>query len=373
MSLCIGADAREWVQDRQTGIGRYLEVIVRRGLELHPDWKWILYQHKGDAQRVTSESVSYRILGRGNSVFVDQVLLPFHLRQDQPDLFFSPYPKSPWGVPCPVVVVVHDLHPLRLDPAYGGLAGFHRRWFMWSIGKSVRRAEKVVTVSEASARDIHQFLLFPEERIEVIYQAVSTSFSRELPKNHKIICEKQKLSCTFFIAVGNLSPHKNLATLIRAWSHIDSEHFPALLVLAGTGPYQPELTMLAKSVGVDDRVRFLGHVPDSDLPALYHKAVALLQPSLIEGFGLPVVEAMTCGTPAIVSEGGSLPEIVGDSMPVVTAEDDMAWAEVITRLLSEPHYRDQLSTAALDQAALFRQENTTDRMLTLLERAARSR
>lgn len=371
MSLLIGVDAREWIQDRQTGIGRYLEGVIQRALAIRPGWKWVLFQHRSDARRIKAESVSYRDLDRGPSVYVDQVVLPKYLKRERPDLFFSPYPKSPWNAPCPVVVVVHDLHPLSLDPAQGGLSGLRRHGFSLYIRNSVRRASRVVTVSQASARDIHRYLDLPEERIDIIYLAVDFIFSREFSERNSEVCKGYGLAgVPYFLSVGNMKPHKNLATLIRAWSCVESIRFSAILAIAGSGPHESDLKMLARTLGIHDRIRWLGHVPDKDLPALYRNAVALLQPSIIEGFGLPVAEAMACGTPAIVSDGGSLPEIVGDVMPVLSPLDEEGWARTLERLLLEPVYREQLARAAHERANAFRLEETTDRMLALLEQAA---
>ncbi len=373
MSLLIGVDAREWIQDRQTGIGRYLEGVIQRALAIRPGWKWVLFQHRSDARRIKAESVSYRDLDRGPSVYIDQVVLPKYLKRERPDLFFSPYPKSPWRARCPVVVVVHDLHPLSLEPAQGGLSGLRRHGFSWYIRNSVRRAARVVTVSQASARDIHRHLGLPVERIDVIYQAVDLIFSREPSERNSVVCKGYGLAGPYFLSVGNLKPHKNLATLIRAWSRFEPAYFSAVLALAGSGPNESDLKLLARTLGIHKQIRWLGHVPDTDLPALYRNAVALLQPSIIEGFGLPVAEAMACGTPAIVSDGGSLPEIVGDVMPILSPLNEEGWASILERLLLEPVYREQLARAAHERANAFRLEETTDRMLALLERAARPR
>ena len=150
----IGVDAREWAPGRHTGIGRYLETILRRALDTRPTWRWTLFLHPGYETPVTDDSIAYLDMPLAFTPLVDQRTIPSLLRADPHDVFFSPYPKGPWNAPCPTIVVAHDMHPLVLPANQGGLPTLRRLWFRWYIGRSVRRASRVVTVSEASANDV---------------------------------------------------------------------------------------------------------------------------------------------------------------------------------------------------------------------------
>lgn len=366
----IAVDAREWVAGRRTGIGRYLETIIGRAVDTRPHLEWRLFLHPGDERRVRADPVEYVEIPRRPAPFVDQVTLPRRLRQDPPSLFFSPYPKSPWLAPCPVVVVVHDLLQLVLPTEWGGLSGWRRLWFRWYVGNSTRRAAHVVTDSLASARDIDELLGVPLGRVTVVHAGIDPSLMSDAEARRPVQLGGGER--TFFLAVGTLKPHKNHARLLRAWSRACDASRDALLLIAGDGPEAPSLRALAAELELGDRVAFLGGVDDAVLAYLYRNALALLQPSLIEGFGLPVLEAMALGTPVVVSDGGSLPEVVDDAAPIVAADDVDGWAAEMRRLLSVESYRRECVEAVSRRARDFAPEQTSDRLLDLLEATAQA-
>lgn len=376
MSLHIGADGREWVRGRQTGIGRYLENIVRRALKLKPDWRWTIFMGARSEQRVQNESVSYVSLPGGPTPLVDQVGLPRMLRRASPDLFFSPYIKCPWSAPGPVVCTVHDLIQLRLPPSEGGLKGPGRAWFRYYARRSLASATAVVSVSRASADDAATLLEADESTITVIHNQVGALFT---PGRDSVAGETGaagdsaadgELPDPYFLAVSNFRPHKNIEALFRTWTLLhELEPVPAL-ALVGHGDRRESLARLAESLGVSDHVIWLGPKDDAELLDLYRGAAALLQPSYLEGFGLPVAEAMACGTPAIVSDRGSLPEVQGDAGPILDPDDHQGWADAVNELVMDSEVRARAARHSLEQVERFRPEQTTDRILELLERSA---
>lgn len=365
----IGVDAREWAPGRHTGIGRYLETVLRRALDARPAWRWTLFLHPGYERRVTDDSIAYLEMPMAVTPIVDQRTIPSLLRADPHDVFFSPYPKGPWNAPCPTIVVAHDMHPLVLPAGQGGLSTLPRLWFRWYIGKSLRRASRVVTVSEASANDIVDCLGVGRDRLTVIHEEVDARF---LGLRSEGTLEALGVRSPYFLAVGRICPQKNQETILRAWARTESDADGARLVFAGSGPDRERLESLAGQLGVSDRVVWAGGVPDDALAELYRGATALLQASVIEGFGLPVAEAMAMGIPVVVSSGGSLPEVAGGAGPVLAADDVEAWAAEMQRFLADDVYRDDWVAKVRIRARHFSAERTTDRLLDLIEATAKA-
>ncbi len=360
----IGVDAREWVRGRQTGIGRYLETILQRALETRPEWNWTLYLHGDRERRLQSEAIEYVDLPHGPAPLVDQVFLAGRLKKDPPRLFFSPYPKGPWRAPCPVIVVVHDMHPLVLPPEWGGLKGMKRSWFLWYLRRSAAKSARVVTVSQVSARDIGKYLDVPAEKLAVIHESVAPGLV-DSGRNEEVL-RQQGLTGPFLLAVGHLRRHKNQETLIRAWASLQDPPRGARLVVVGSGEDRDRLHQIVAETGVTARTAWLERADDTVLSVLYREATAVLQPSIIEGFGLPVLEAMASGTPVVVSSGGSLPEVVADAAPVIEPEDIDGWATEMERMLGDEAYRNAWRAKAVERAKAFVPEETTDRLLDLI-------
>lgn len=371
MSVLVGVDAREWVKGKQTGIGRYLETILQRALEVRPGWRWVLFVGKDCEERIVSDRIEYHLLPTLPAPLVDQISIPAALRKKRPDLFYSPYIKGPWRAPCPTIVTVHDLIQLRLPPERGGIGGLSRIWFRSYLGRSLRQATAVVSVSSASAADAIELMGVPGEKIEVIYEEPGSVFSAVTEPGDVGILEGLGIGRPYCLVVGNFKSHKNIRMLLHAWSMAVDTPGDAHLVMVGRGEGVAALRELASELGIAERLNWVGSIPESDLAVLYRNAVTLLQPSLLEGFGLPVLEAMSCGTPALVSSGGSLPEVQGEAGPVLDPDDAEAWSRAIVRILSDETERNRLAEGALRRASEFSAENTTDRLIHLLEESAR--
>ena len=363
--LRVGIDGRELRDGVRTGIRRYVVEVVRaatvRGVEC------VVYGDRGTRLPPTSHAVRPVTLGGGWTQWWDQVTLPRALQRDGVDVLLSPYYKRPLRTPCPAVVTIHDLffigYPGRRRPLYDGA--------MTALARAYARgAAAIVTDSEHSRRAIVERLGLRAERIAVIPVGLGGEFTPATPSPAQRA--RYGLGPRYVLYVGNFLPHKNLPRRLRAWAALPpTMRDTHRLILAGGGREgRPGLEALARTLGVSGGVGFPGLVADDDLPAVYGGAVALVLPSLEEGFGLPALEAMACGTPVIASRRGALPEVVGDAGVLVEPEQGDALTGALARLLGDEDERAALSRRGLARAVTFTAERTAGRVIDLLEATA---
>jgi len=243
-----------------------------------------------------------------------------------------------------------------------------------SFYASLEPKDTVICISEATRRDLLRcYTQLDPERCLAIPLAATEQFRPE-PDSTAIAALKTRLGLTveqpYFLSVCTLEPRKNLVAVVRAFARLEGlheEHSDLRLVLVGASGWgdQNELAMLARDLGVFDRLVITGFLPDADLPALYSGAIGFIYPSLYEGFGLPVLEAMQCGTPVITSNSSSLPEVVGDAGVMVNPTDINGLAAAMAALLDSPELRMRLGGDALDRASQFSWRSTAARVAQL--------
>jgi glycosyltransferase involved in cell wall biosynthesis len=221
---------------------------------------------------------------------------------------------------------------------------------------AARRAAAVITVSQASKAAIIHHLPISPERVFVTHEAANPVMRPVHERAHiDEVLGRYRLPVHFILAIGSADPRKNIAALLQAYAHLPAhiqERF--LLAIVWTHNYlAPELAEQAAALGITHRLRFLERVPDEDLAALYSAASMFVFPSLYEGFGLPVLEAMSCGTPVIAADNSSIPEIAGDAALLVAAQDQPTIAAAITRVATDIALRERLTVSGLRQASRF--------------------
>jgi glycosyltransferase involved in cell wall biosynthesis len=359
--LRLGIDGRELRPDVRTGIGRYLLEILRAAAQ--DGWSCVVYGDAGARLDRTLPGVTFASLDASWTQWWDQVTLPRALARDGITVFLSPYYKGPVRAPCPVVLTIHDLYfinyPGRHRPVYEAIVTRAARLY-------AARATAIISDSEYSKRAIVDRLGVGAAKVSVIPVALGGEFK---PASLTAAARaRYGLTSPYVLYVGNFNPHKNIPRLVRAFGllpgPVRSRH--SLVLAGGYGDGRPELARLAESLGLTDRVVFAGRVDDADLPALYSEAAVYVTPSLEEGFGSTVLEAMACGAPVVSSNRAALPEVVGDAGLLFDAEQERELATVLGRVLSDTALAEDLRRRALARAGLYTPTRTTGRVLALL-------
>lgn len=357
----IAIDASRTTVARITGTEHYALQLIRALIRLNTRHHLTLYF------RDTPSPDLFPTSGRVSNRVIPFARLWTHLRfaaalwQNRPDLTFVPAHTLPILFPGKAVVTVHDLGFRYFPQAHPA----RQRWYLdWTTRYSARRATIILADSRATADDLTRFYGTPSQKIHVVYPGV------DAPPIGDISAMKQKyhLPERYFLFIGTLQPRKNIARIVQAYARWKqaNPHDGAGLVLAGGKGWLYDDTWVQGVQGVD----MPGYIDDADKGALYAGALALLFPTLYEGFGFPVLEAMLCGTPVIASTLSSLPELAGDAALLVDPLDTAAIAEAMTRLSRDESLRWTLREKGYQQAAKFTWDRTAQQTLQALESAA---
>jgi len=321
---------------RATGVGRYLMSLLTQISAIAPPGlePYALCLPGQTVSRQISQHVLKGVGARAKPLGpIQQIVLPLAIRNTECDLFHYTYIDPPRGLP-PFVATCYDIEPLRHPEL------FRRKivWYYRVFAPGLRAAERVIVISQNTARDVVELLGIDPNRVKVIYLGVDPHFRpvRDAARMDGIR-SRYNLPTRYVLYLGNTMPHKNLVRLVNAMTVVH-QRFPTVpLLLAGRkDKYRPVVEQAIAAASGPQSIRFLGEIAEDDLPALLSGAAVFAYPSLYEGFGLPVLEAMACGTPVVTSSRSSLPEIVGDSAVIVDPYDVSSLANAILRLLENP-------------------------------------
>ncbi len=290
----------------------------------------------------------------------EQSVFPLALRQQGVDLVHGLVNVLPLATTVPTLVTVHDLSFLRMPEKFP----VAKRWYLsqWCRA-SVRKARHIIAVSRQTATDLQQFWGIDEAKISVIYNGVGTEFVPASTLAIEAFRRERGLPTRFFLYLGTLEPRKNLPLLIRAFAQWRAETTVAnreiKLVIAGAkGWFYEQIFALVTQLQLREVVLFPGFVPATELPDWYRAAELFIYPSLFEGFGLPVVEAMACGAPVICSDTGSLVEVAGNSALTFPAQDEAALVDRLHQIMTDAPLRQELRRLGLARAQQFSWQST---------------
>lgn len=366
----IGIDYTAAVRQR-AGIGRYTRGLVGALAKLDQSNEYVLFSAGGDrASQAWPSNFILRALPMQDRhvAWIWQRLrlpLPVELVTGRVDIFHSPDFVLPPVWKAHPVLTVHDLSFMRYPECFSTAL---LTYLTEAVPRSVRRAEFILADSESTRRDLLELLRVPGERLRVIYPGVEARFTAEVGEE-RIIATLRRYGVRrpYILALGTLQPRKNFVRLIRAFDLLRRRHrVPHVLVIGGGKGwlYEPIYETI-EELTLHEAVLLPGFVADDDLPALYRAADLFVFPSLYEGFGLPVLEAMGCGTPVVASNASSLPEVAGDAALLVPPEDVEALAEAMWRLLSDDALRNELRNRGFKQVSRFTWERAAENLLAI--------
>ena len=274
----------------------------------------------------------------------------------------------PFRRPCPAVITVHDLGFLHYPET---LTDESRRYY-GQVGRAVRSAERIIAVSHHTARDLTEHL-GATDRVRVVHNGVGDEFRAASEAAIAAARAAYGVEKPYILFLGTLEPRKNLGTLVKAFRIVRDRHDVLLLLVGRRGwLYQPIFDTI-EQLGLRDVVRVVEDARPEDFPALYSGAAAFAYPSLYEGFGLPPLEAMACGTPTVVAGTSSLPEVVGDAALLHPPTDHAALAATLIRLLDDDALRAELGRRGPARAARFTWQEAARRTLDVYQEAAVTR
>jgi glycosyltransferase involved in cell wall biosynthesis len=284
-------------------------------------------------------------------IFWEQTVQPLQLLKEGMDLFHSLAFVQPVLLPCPGIVTIYDLSFI-LFPEY--LHPMRRLYLRWGTGYSVRRAQRIIAISSSTKRDIVELLGITEGKVDVVPCGVDEDFQ---PLEDQVLADfrrKRHLPGQMILFVGTIEPRKNLIALLRGYALLRERVQPPLLVIGGAqGWYHQEVFSAVEKLGLREDVIFPGYIPREELPHWYNAADLFIYPSLYEGFGLPPLEAMACGTPVITSNLSSLPEVVGEAGILVNPDSVEEIAEAMHRVLTDNNLQAEMSGKGLNRAREF--------------------
>ncbi len=359
---------------RRAGVSHYIEQVLIHLGYLDQTNQYSVYTTRGIDQQALGLPPNFRVLPSRLPTINprvripwEQLLAPLLLRQNGADLFHGVLNVLPLACPVPGVVTVHDLAFIRFPQTF---RAYNRTYLDFATRMSVRRAVQILAVSEHTKRELVGLLGVPAERVVVTPNAVRAHFRPPEPATLAAFRVSKGLPERFVLYVGTLEPRKNLTTLLSAYAEIARRHDVPLLVGGGKGWLYDAVFQRLEELGLRERVHFVGYIEEEELPLWYAAATVFVFPSIYEGFGMPPLEAMACGTPVITSNSSSLPEVVGDAGLMVAPTDASAFATALDQVLSDAALHDELRTRGLVRAQAFAWRTTAERTLAAYAVAA---
>jgi len=341
----------------RSGTGRYIVELAKALLNSAGDDEFLfLWPENLPAPVLDKEFCLVRKSSSPASrLYYEHVGVDWLARTLRADIVHHPTGIGPRFSKTPVVLTVHDMCFFRHPDWFSRSRSFYYQYVM---AAGIRKAVRIIADSQATANNIMEIMAIPKSRINVVPLGVDSCFTPASEEEIQAIRRAYGLPAAFFLFVGTIEPRKNLARLVSAWRQVRSEVPP--LVVAGRYGWGGSLP------AGEDIIR-LDHVPSAQLPALYSAATALVWPSLMEGFGLPPLEAMACGTPVLTSSTSSLPEVAGDAAILVDPLDVDAIASGMVALARDAGLRSELRQKGLKRAALYSWNETAKNTIAVFK------
>jgi glycosyltransferase involved in cell wall biosynthesis len=365
----IGFDAKRAFHNER-GLGNYSRDLLRILAEHHPEHKYLLYNPKPANKELFHPATNqFEIRPQGlvyqliPSLWRSSVICN-DIAKHQVSIYHGLSQELPYGIhkqKLKTVLSFHDAIFMRYPEQYDAL---YRRIFIQKNRYSLQVADRIVAVSEQSKRDMMEFFGIPEQSIEVIYQGCNASFRKSVSTEKKTLCaQKYHLPEKYMLTVGALETRKNLMNLLKACA-LSSTNIPLVIVGRET-KYAAQLKAEAERLKIADKVQFLHDVSNNDLPAMYQSALMFVFPSVYEGFGIPILEALCSGVPVITSSGSCFAETGGDAAMYVNTLQPEAIAGAIAELTNNSQLRTTMIEKGMAHAGNFTEDKIANRWMNL--------
>lgn len=351
-----------------SGAGVYTYNLLRNLLRIDLENDYLIFTDRStyDSTLTSLNTENSKVL----AINASPLTLKHHLSfipvflANQLDVYHYPHFDMPLGQYYPSVVTVHDLYPISIT---GYCSREKQYYFRFIVRLNLLKAKKVIAVSEYTKREILENFPIDRKKIEVIYEGVDESFKNTASINNERVRKKFKTENDFILYVGNHKPHKNLTALLKAYARLDQKVQRSYdLVIAGDMKKSDKyLLQTVEELGLRNRVKFIGFVDQKDLPGVYKAATVLVMPSLKEGFGLPILEAMACGTPVVAANTSALPEVAGQACLFFDPYDIDEMSRVIYQVLEDEALQKELSKLGKKRANSFSWKETARRTIQL--------
>jgi glycosyltransferase involved in cell wall biosynthesis len=370
----IGVDAR-LMHHQPAGISRYTWHLLRALARMNDEDQFTIFQHRNHrSPLIEQENFRRATLYSPVHSWLEQLLLPLELLRFPLDLLHSTDFIPPLRSTIPTVITVHDLAFLhwphfvtKVSAAYYG-----------QIDRAVRHARHIIVPSESTKQDLGALLGVPSDKVSVIYEAADPIFAPAADPGAEAqarayVRRQYGLPETFVLFVGTIEPRKNVSGLLEAFRHLLDKYSVegvGLAIAGGRGWLYREVLAMIDSLKLRNSVHLLGRVPDEDLRRLYIAARCHVHPAHYEGFGLPPLEAMACGTPTIVSNVSSLPEVVGDAAILIDPKNWEEMAVAMNRLITDDALHAELRAKGLQRAKLFSWDLAAEKTMDVYRQVA---
>ena len=355
----VAVDARNLIGSR-TGVGRYLQKLLEDFTEISDD-SFFIYSHDVIVEKIEHDRYHYKVLS-GHPLVWKQLLMPVHQLRYNYDLVFVPTYSSPVFYPGKVLLTIHDLIFTK-----------HPEWANWKqavrfraiVPKTAKFADRIIAVSEATRKDIIELTGVSSTKIDVVYLGVEDKFRSLTEDTLNIFRDKYNIRYPYILHVGSIHPRRNIKRLCQVFRRLKEEKkINHHLVLAGLD--LDHTSQLSSYLELPD-IHWVGYVPEEDLVGFFNAADLFIYPSLYEGFGLPVLEAMACGTPVITSNVSSLPEVAGDAALLIEPDDEEDMMRAISRILSEKSLAREMAEKGLERSKQYTWEKTSEQTLQIIQ------
>lgn len=353
-----------------SGIGRYTQNIIEKMDSLVPeiDIQPTVFLNSGDRKylgQLDHTSLVYPLSHTSIYGIKEQIMLAYYLAALRPDLVHFPNFNISLKKRFPFVVTIHDLIYLKYPGACPNIMA--RIYAAFMIGFACRQARLIITDSQYSKQDLMNTIHVPEKKIRVIYPAVDPKYQPVRDPMKQLA--KYGLPEKYILYVGNHEKRKNIPVLVAAFSRSQAVQEYKLIIAGKQDSRRKEIHQAIKYYQVAERVHFSGYINEEDLPALYTQAGLLAFPSSYEGFGLPILEAMGCGTPVICSKATSLPEVSGDAAVSIDPADITGFARAIDTVLTDQALRQKLQAKGFQRVKQFAWDTTVKEHIKVYKEA----